>query len=93
MGNNITVGSIQDAVMERFRAISVTNDNGAMRFRSFSDGGQLDPRVGHLHTHFEEHRYSLDNMTRVRYMRTSCATIPEEDIVSWFGCLHFFGGI
>ncbi|KAM8710830.1 hypothetical protein ACLKA7_017457 [Drosophila subpalustris] len=29
-----------------------------------------------------EHRLSLDAMHRVRHVRTSCTTIPEEDIVS-----------
>lgn len=29
-----------------------------------------------------EHRLSLDAMHRVRHLRTSCTTIPEEDIVS-----------
>lgn len=83
MGNSLNVGSLQDAVIDRFRAVSVaTDNNGVIRIRSFSDGGQMDPRV--VHAHFDEHRYSLDSMQRARYMRTSCTTIPEEDIVSGF---------
>ncbi|XP_075164494.1 protein kinase, cAMP-dependent, regulatory subunit type 1 isoform X1 [Haematobia irritans] len=83
MGNTLSADVIQDVVMERFRAISAATDpNGIVRIRSFSDGGQLDPRLIHRHGHLCEHRYSLDSMQKLRNMRTSCATIPEEDIVN-----------
>lgn len=83
MGNSLNVNHIQDAVIDRFRAVAVaTDNNGVIRIRSFSDGGHLDPRVPQHHAHLEEHRYSFDVMHRPRYVRTSCTTIPEEDIVS-----------
>lgn len=98
MGNSMNVNQIQTAVVDRFKAISLTtDDNGVIRIRSFSDGGaQLASRVGHLHHNHddhvpaqEEHRYSLDATHRPRYVRTSCTTIPEEDIVSVYHTLLY----
>ncbi|XP_046807478.1 uncharacterized protein LOC124420027 [Lucilia cuprina] len=95
MGNSMNVNQIQTAVVDRFKAISLTtDDNGVIRIRSFSDGGaQLAARMAQRnslthHNHddhvppLEEHRYSFDVVNRPRYTRTSCTTIPEEDIVS-----------
>ncbi|XP_037823497.1 uncharacterized protein LOC119611852 [Lucilia sericata] len=47
MGNSMNVNQIQTAVVDRFKAISLTtDDNGVIRIRSFSDGGaQLAARM------------------------------------------------
>jgi len=114
MGNQLSVNSIQDAVIDRFKSVALTTDeNGAMRIRSFSEVGVSYTANHHHHHHgsgsfsgrggrilressidggvavFDamlrddhEHRLSLDAMHRVRHVRTSCTTIPEEDIVS-----------
>ncbi|KAH8246031.1 hypothetical protein KR026_008101 [Drosophila bipectinata] len=121
MGNQLSVNSIQDAVIDRFRSVALTTDaNGAMRIRSFSEGGVSTAThhhhlPGHQHHHNEqhpqysgrggrllressidggvavfdallrddhEHRLSLDAVHRMRHVRTSCTTIPEEDAVS-----------
>ncbi|XP_032309961.1 cAMP-dependent protein kinase type I regulatory subunit isoform X2 [Drosophila ananassae] len=120
MGNQLSVNSIQDAVIDRFRSVALTTDaNGAMRIRSFSEGGVSTAthhhHGGHQHHHNEqhpqfsgrggrllressidggvavfdallrddhEHRLSLDAVHRMRHVRTSCTTIPEEDAIS-----------
>ncbi|KAH8302218.1 hypothetical protein KR044_004174 [Drosophila immigrans] len=116
MGNQLSVNSIQDAVIDRFKSVALTTDeNGAMRIRSFSEVGvSYTTASHHQHPHHgsgsfsgrggrilressidggvavfdamlrddHEHRLSLDAMHRVRHVRTSCTTIPEEDIVS-----------
>ncbi|KAH8398361.1 hypothetical protein KR215_008868 [Drosophila sulfurigaster] len=118
MGNQLSVNSIQDAVIDRFKSVALTTDeNGAMRIRSFSEVGVSYTTSSHHHQHQQhhgsgsfsgrggrilressidggvavfdamlrddhEHRLSLDAMHRVRHVRTSCTTIPEEDIVS-----------
>lgn len=120
MGNQLSVNSIQDAVIDRFRSVALTTDaNGAMRIRSFSEGVVT---TAHHHHHQQEqnqqlnqsphcsgrggrilressidggvamfdallrddheHRLSLDAVHRMRHVRTSCTTIPEEDAVS-----------
>ncbi|XP_034110909.1 cAMP-dependent protein kinase type I regulatory subunit isoform X2 [Drosophila sulfurigaster albostrigata] len=116
MGNQLSVNSIQDAVIDRFKSVALTTDeNGAMRIRSFSEVGVSYTTSSHHHQHQQhhgsgsfsgrggrilressidggvavfdamlrddhEHRLSLDAMHRVRHVRTSCTTIPEEDI-------------
>ncbi|XP_034658953.1 uncharacterized protein LOC117895422 [Drosophila subobscura] len=108
MGNQLSVNSIQDAVMDRLRSVALTTDeHGAMRIRSFSEGGVGGTAGHHHHQHCSgrggrilressidggvavfdallrdehEHRLSLDAMHRVRHVRTSCTTIPEEEI-------------
>lgn len=95
MGNSMNVNQIQTAVVDRFKAISLTADeNGVLRIRSFSDGGaQLAARMAQrnsLNVHndhvppLEEHRFSFDSVQRTRFTRTSCTTIPEEEIVSFY---------
>lgn len=111
MGNQLSVNSIQDAVIDRFKSVALTTDeNGAMRIRSFSEVG-VSYAASHPHGSASfsgrggrilressidggvavfdamlrddhEHRLSLDVVHRVRHVRTSCTTIPEEDIVS-----------
>ncbi|XP_064542064.1 cAMP-dependent protein kinase type I regulatory subunit isoform X2 [Drosophila montana] len=114
MGNQLSVNSIQDAVIDRFKSVALTTDeNGAMRIRSFSEvgvsyaaahhhggsgsfSGSFSGRGGRILRESSidggvavfdamlrddhEHRLSLDAMHRVRHVRTSCTTIPEEDI-------------
>ncbi|XP_023033107.1 cAMP-dependent protein kinase type I regulatory subunit isoform X2 [Drosophila willistoni] len=105
MGNQLSVNSIQDAVIDRFKSVALTTDeNGAMRIRSFSESGVSHTTGPHhcsgrggrilressidggvavfdaLLRDDHEHRLSLDAMHRVRHVRTSCTTIPEEDI-------------
>ncbi|KAH8395309.1 hypothetical protein KR222_008999 [Zaprionus bogoriensis] len=112
MGNQLSVNSIQDAVIDRFKSVALTTDeNGAMRIRSFSEVGVSYAAANHHHgsgsfsgrggrilressidggvavfdamlRDDHEHRLSLDAVHRVRHVRTSCTTIPEEDIVS-----------
>ncbi|KAH8322235.1 hypothetical protein KR059_008884 [Drosophila kikkawai] len=116
MGNQLSVNSIQDAVIDRFRSVALTTDsNGAMRIRSFSEGVVTTAHHHQQHHHDEqhphcsgrggrilressidggvavfdallrddhEHRLSLDAVHRMRHVRTSCTTIPEEDAVS-----------
>ncbi|KAH8379262.1 hypothetical protein KR009_003970 [Drosophila setifemur] len=115
MGNQLSVNSFQDAVIDRFRSVALTTDaNGAMRIRSFSEVG-VQQHHQEMHHHDDqhphcsgrggrilretsidggvavfdamlrddhEHRLSLDAMHRMRHVRTSCTTIPEEDAVS-----------
>ncbi|CAD7003268.1 unnamed protein product [Ceratitis capitata] len=82
MGNSLGVSQIQGTVIDRFKSVCLTTDeNGGVRIRSFSDGGQLTSRVA-AEVIRDEHRLSLDVIHRVRHVRTSCTTIPEEDIVS-----------
>ncbi|XP_023161198.1 cAMP-dependent protein kinase type I regulatory subunit isoform X1 [Drosophila hydei] len=109
MGNQLSVNSIQDAVIDRFKSVALTTDeNGTMRIRSFSEvgvryaathqhgSGSFSGRGGRILRESSidggvavfdamlrddhEHRLSLDAMHRVRHVRTSCTTIPEEDI-------------
>ncbi|KAI8040820.1 hypothetical protein M5D96_006763 [Drosophila gunungcola] len=116
MGNQLSVNSIQDAVIDRFRSVALTTDaNGAMRIRSFSEGvvttthqhqqhqqnlpnphcsgrggrilreSSIDGGVAMFDALLRddhEHRLSLDAVHRMRHVRTSCTTIPEEDAVS-----------
>jgi len=117
MGNQLSVNSIQDAVIDRFRSVALTTDaNGAMRIRSFSEGVVATTHHHHQHQQNQqqsphcsgrggrilressidggvamfdallrddhEHRLSLDAVHRMRHVRTSCTTIPEEDAVS-----------
>ncbi|XP_032590750.1 uncharacterized protein LOC116805059 [Drosophila grimshawi] len=123
MGNQLSVNGIQDAVIDRFKSVALTTDeNGALRIRSFSEVGVSynttphQQQQQHHHPLYQgssgsfsgrggrilressidggvavfdamlrddhEHRLSLDAMHRVRHVRTSCTTIPEEDIVS-----------
>lgn len=73
---------MQGTVIDRFKSVCLTTDeHGAVRIRSFSDGGHLTSRVA-AEAVRDEHRLSLDVIHRVRHVRTSCTTIPEEDIVS-----------
>ncbi|XP_054733999.1 cAMP-dependent protein kinase type I regulatory subunit isoform X1 [Anastrepha obliqua] len=82
MGNSLGVNQIQETVIDRFKSVCLTTDeNGGVRIRSFSDGGHLTSRVV-ADSLRDEHRLSLDVIHRVRHVRTSCTTIPEEDIVS-----------
>uniref|UniRef100_A0A1A9ZTV2 Uncharacterized protein n=1 Tax=Glossina pallidipes TaxID=7398 RepID=A0A1A9ZTV2_GLOPL len=83
MGNSLSVNQLQGALVDRLKSVSFTTDEttGNLRVRSFSDGGHLTARAA-TSIMREEHRNSLDVIHRPRYVRTSCTTIPEEDVVS-----------
>jgi len=58
MGNQLSVNSIQDAVIDRFRSVALTTDaNGAMRIRSFSEGVVT---TAHHHHHQQEQNQQLN---------------------------------
>ncbi|KAL9904260.1 protein kinase, cAMP-dependent, regulatory subunit type 1 isoform 1-T1 [Glossina fuscipes fuscipes] len=81
MGNSLSVNQLQGALVDRLKSVSFTTDEatGNLRVRSFSDGGHLTARAA-TNIMREEHRNSLDVIHRPRYVRTSCTTIPEEDV-------------
>uniref|UniRef100_A0A1B0BBU4 Uncharacterized protein n=1 Tax=Glossina palpalis gambiensis TaxID=67801 RepID=A0A1B0BBU4_9MUSC len=90
MGNSLSVNQLQGALVDRLKSVSFTTDEatGNLRVRSFSDGGHLTARAA-TNIMREEHRNSLDVIHRPRYVRTSCTTIPEEDVFMSTHCVKY----
>lgn len=86
MGNSMNINQMQEIVVDRCKSIACkTDEDGTFRIRSFSEGNANylqgpGPKRALLQ---EEHRYSFDvPASYTHYGRSSCTTIPEEDIVS-----------